>query len=373
VDSGKRDQSVERLLRQSRPSPQDAGVTEACLDAETAAAWVDGNLSGAALETAQSHLADCGRCQTVIGTLTRINAVVLPAERERASRRWLAWVVPLTAATAAVVLWVAVPRDKNDRVPPATEVRREAAEPKAQEPAPLDERAQGRTSGTMSGNRQGLAATKEAKGSNQPQGQTSEPRRDAERFEADSLKPQAGVIDGAITPSAQTAPTPGTPAAAPAPATAPALPLAAEKAVGFARKAESPSQAAGIEIVSPDASVRWRIAGSVVQRSTNGGSSWEALSIGIEAELTAGAAPSASVCWLVGRGGVVLVSTDSRSWRRVAFPEATDLSAIRATDARVASVSTADGRTFGTTDGGVTWVRRPNPPRSRDATAGSIP
>jgi len=43
----------------------------------------------------------------------------------------------------------------------------------------------------------------------------------------------------------------------------------------------------------------------------------------------------------------------------VAFPEVTDLSAIQATDARNASVSTADGRTFSTTDGGATWVRRP--------------
>ena len=66
-----------------------------------------------------------------------------------------------------------------------------------------------------------------------------------------------------------------------------------------------------------------------------------------------------SVCWLVGRGGVVLLSTDGRNWRRVAFPEATDLSAVQATDARAASVSSADGRTFSTTDGGVTWVRRP--------------
>ena len=39
------------------------------------------------------------------------------------------------------------------------------------------------------------------------------------------------------------------------------------------------------------------------------------------------------------------------------FPEITDLSAVRATDARAASVTTADGRTFGTTDGGSTWIR----------------
>ena len=82
------------------------------------------------------------------------------------------------------------------------------------------------------------------------------------------------------------------------------------------------------------------------------------MSTGVAAELTAGAAPSATVCWLVGRGGVVLLSTDGRTWRRVAFPEMTDLSAVFTVDAggNVASVTTVDGRTFVTTDGGATWV-----------------
>jgi len=41
----------------------------------------------------------------------------------------------------------------------------------------------------------------------------------------------------------------------------------------------------------------------------------------------------------------------------VTFPEIADLSAVRATDARSASVSSADGRTFTTSDGGMTWTR----------------
>jgi photosystem II stability/assembly factor-like uncharacterized protein len=105
--------------------------------------------------------------------------------------------------------------------------------------------------------------------------------------------------------------------------------------------------------------VRWRMAGFSVQRSTDGGANWETQSTGNAAELTAGAAPSAAVCWVVGRGGVVLLSVDGRSWRRLAFPEMTDLSTVRARDARSASVSTADGRTFSTTDAGATWAPRP--------------
>ena len=113
-----------------------------------------------------------------------------------------------------------------------------------------------------------------------------------------------------------------------------------------------------IEIASPDPAIRWRIgAGGSVQYSTNGGSTWEALSTGVSADLTAGASPSPSICWLVGRAGTVLLSTDGRRWQRVPFPEPADLVQVRATDAGTASVTTADGRTFSTTNGGRTWDR----------------
>ena len=73
--------------------------------------------------------------------------------------------------------------------------------------------------------------------------------------------------------------------------------------------------------------------------------------------LTAGASPAPSICWLVGRQGIVLLSTDGRTWRRVAFPETADLSSVRATDDKSATVNTSDGRAFRTTDGGRTWTR----------------
>ena len=82
--------------------------------------------------------------------------------------------------------------------------------------------------------------------------------------------------------------------------------------------------------------------------------------MGIAAELTAGVAPATTVCWLVGRNGAVLLTTDGQTWRRLPFPEITDLSAVRTVDAggHVASVSTTDGRTFVTTDAGATWSAR---------------
>jgi hypothetical protein len=115
---------------------------------------------------------------------------------------------------------------------------------------------------------------------------------------------------------------------------------------------------AGIEIVSPDARTRWRLAGPIVERSTDGGSTWNTVFTLAGAELTAGAAPSDSACWVVGRRGVVLRSTDGRTFSLVTSPAMADLSAVTATDARSASVSTIDGSTFSTTDGGATWRRQ---------------
>jgi photosystem II stability/assembly factor-like uncharacterized protein len=109
-------------------------------------------------------------------------------------------------------------------------------------------------------------------------------------------------------------------------------------------------------VQAADGSTRWRITepGSV-QRSNDAGASWETQSTGVFAVISNGAAPSASVCWLVGKAGVVLLSADGRSWRRVPFPQAVDLTSVVATDANTATVTAASGRKFTTSDGGKSW------------------
>jgi photosystem II stability/assembly factor-like uncharacterized protein len=85
------------------------------------------------------------------------------------------------------------------------------------------------------------------------------------------------------------------------------------------------------------------------------GSPWPPPPADVASQITAGSAPSADVCWIVGRAGTVLRSTDHQTWQRVNIPQAVDLSGVTATDARTATVMTADGRTFSTSDGGMTW------------------
>jgi hypothetical protein len=133
-----------------------------------------------------------------------------------------------------------------------------------------------------------------------------------------------------------------------------------------------------IEIRSPDPTYRWRILPATgMQRSTDGGTTWASVdpltsatranagaapptsanrgNSGATTVLTGGSSPSRDVCWLVGRAGVVLLSTNGATWQRRPFPETTDLTSVRASSATNAVVMTADGRQFLTIDGGATW------------------
>jgi photosystem II stability/assembly factor-like uncharacterized protein len=123
-----------------------------------------------------------------------------------------------------------------------------------------------------------------------------------------------------------------------------------------ARAASQTSAQPLVVVQARGGSTRWRItAPGSVQRSNDAGATWETQSTGGPTTISSGAAPSASVCWLVGKAGVVLLSADGRSWRRVPFPEPVDLASVVATDANTATVIAASGRRFTTTDGGKSW------------------
>ena len=104
-------------------------------------------------------------------------------------------------------------------------------------------------------------------------------------------------------------------AAAPSPGSASGGPVDARGGPGTQSANALAAASAGIEILSPDPAIRWRIAGAdraaFHRWRIDGGTR---LPIGATAELVAGAAPSTTVCWLVGRGGVVLRSTDGRTF-----------------------------------------------------------
>ena len=332
-----RDQSVDRVLRRTRASrsASDAGISDDCLDAETLAAWADGELPSNERAAAEQHAADCARCQAMLAALVRTTPETAPA-RPRWRLSGLGWLVPLAATAAAVGIWIAVP--ERPAPPPESAARpADAVSPLSAPPASSLSAPQALPVPPAS-----PAPTPSA------QPDTAERRARDSRADAraNQLSPPAAA---AVPPPAQTA--------------APAVqPSASPSSRAFERSAadslaELKDATAVVDIVSPDPTSRWRIAGGrSVERSSDGGATWQPQQPGATSDLVAGSSPSPTVCWLVGRAGLVLLTIDGRQWRRVVFPVPADLSAVSASDARTAVVTTSDGRTFRTSDAGQTWA-----------------
>src|SRR5262249_58698991 len=65
-----RDAMIDRLLA-GRATRSSGNSTDACLDADTLAAWADGALDAGALAAAEAHAADCARCQAMLAAMAR--------------------------------------------------------------------------------------------------------------------------------------------------------------------------------------------------------------------------------------------------------------------------------------------------------------
>jgi hypothetical protein len=270
-----------------------------CLDAETLAAWMDGGLSGTALEDVCAHVANCDRCQALLGAMGRTRAVV-PAQAPAHSRRWwLGWAVPALAAATAIAIWVAIPQQRQAAEAPAITATAPAT-PAVPAPTPT----------TIVEQQQRKPAA-----SPQPEPKAAAPSAQRPKPEARALKAPAASGD-----VAQSAPGSLNETVPFAPAAAPAARVQAAK-------------------VQPLCGAGW------TQPPTPNG-----------LQVAASSAPLMDVCWVAGQRGLVLRSTDRQTWQRINFPEMADLSAVTATDAQHAAVMTADGRTLSTADGGLTWA-----------------
>lgn len=304
---------MDPLLRRAARAGGDTPPPGTCLDAETLAAWADGGLPAAQRAIVEAHVADCDRCLAMAGAMATTSP---PAPVERPTWSPIRWLVPLTTAALAVTAWLVV----RPAEPPTiiTETESDAV--------------------TM------------AKPADAPPAAGNETRERAESRRADTSTTQK-----------KTAPTVAEPAAPPAAAAAPVPQAMAELKDEQPQMLARSAQLSGV-VLSPDPAVRWRLRGSVIERTTDGGASWVAQEHGVDTELLAGASPARDVAWIVGRRGTVLLTTDGMTWARLPFPEnAVDLVAISAQDAARAAITTSDGRTYVTSDGGRTWSLQEDP------------
>ncbi len=338
-----RDQSVEHVLRHVLSG--DGSVPQgACLDGETVAAWTTGSLRPDEVSAVEQHVADCARCQALMAAFVRTTPA--PPAPESLWKRWrIAWVVPVATAATAAALWVAlpgsgpIPLESQQRVAatPSEELR--AAAPTAAAPAAPAPSAASEPTTPPSARLQERA-------------RTTANNEVLERTDADLReRPAAADERAGFAPSIAAR----SEAAADLQATASA-PLAKEVEAPrafAARQAVSP-----LDIVAPGGSARWRITnGQRVEWSASNAGEWTPASIG-EGTFAAGSAPSPSVCWIVGRGGAIYLTTNGTRFVRIASPEMVDLVAITANDDRNAIVTAADGRAWATSDQGRTWISR---------------
>jgi photosystem II stability/assembly factor-like uncharacterized protein len=115
----------------------------------------------------------------------------------------------------------------------------------------------------------------------------------------------------------------------------------------------------GVVIVSAAEGYAWRVwPGGKIEYSFDSSRTWEVQNSGVTTDLTAGSAPSGKVCWVVGKAGTVLLTTDrGRHWKRLASPIKEDVGGVFAQDGKHASIWNASHKqSFGTNDGGVTWT-----------------
>jgi hypothetical protein len=109
---------------------------------------------------------------------------------------------------------------------------------------------------------------------------------------------------------------------------------------------------------SPDPNVQWRFgAGGLIEKSIDSGKSWKRQLSNVTDDLLAGVVPSEKVCWLAGKNGTVLLTTDGEHWTRLPFPSKIDLGGIASKDALHTLVwDTQNKVKFSTEDGGNTWT-----------------
>lgn len=116
------------------------------------------------------------------------------------------------------------------------------------------------------------------------------------------------------------------------------------------------SRARGTVIPTPDSLVKYRLAGGgFVERTTDGGATWNGQLVSQTARLIGGSAPSSKVCWIVGRDASIALTKNGTDWERINPPVQADFVAVTAKNDNTTTVTTVDGKKYTTTDRGKKW------------------
>jgi hypothetical protein len=392
-----RDPAFDRLIARSLEGEADVSG-RACPDADLLAAWFDRSLSASEAERIEAHASACAVCQQILADLARSEPpVVRAAPVPQPGRPWhwhWRWLVP--AVTVVVVVVVVGNRTLRAPQAPVTVVAREDAAVRGDQAPAMGADAVQTPAPQTATMPVGPAVAKDSAAPPAGVGQRNEQKRATAR--ADTNAPTGGSVGGILPPDAERR---AAPAAAPAmpPPLQQQAPPKSDEAVGYAAarmaaakpadarlraeesvvtavppgatpapavggaamnsvslKAESRAGLVPAVALSPRGQFAWRVGeGGRIDRSTDGGISWQAQASGITANLKGASAASDTACWAVGAAGAVLRTTDGTTWQRLESPTGADLVSVRALSRDAAIVKASDGSEYSTSDAGKTW------------------
>jgi hypothetical protein len=331
----------------ARTEHRETAPPDRCPDADVLAAYLDATLAPSERAAVEAHAADCSRCALQLGTIVRLEDE--SGHPQHAPRRhWLprlAWMVPVATAVLVAAIYVARPSD----VPPATNAggRDRVAAP-IDTPAPAAELNHASPPASASDSETAPSLARKATRPPLKAGPSAvleKPSRDTVRREQQRLEKSALEQDQ----FADRTPAPAAPVPAPSERRPPRT--------NAGGAASSMLDASPLLVVrSPDARVLWRVTGIHIERSADGGSRWTDEGPAAP-HVTAGAAPSADVCWLATESGTVLRRNEAGSWLDVSPPTRASIARIESTAVLGATVVYTDGTTQTTVDGGRTWTQ----------------
>lgn len=251
------------------------------VDAELLAAWSEGSLPKDQAAQVEAHLADCSSCQEMLAVFARTEpppAVPVPRVSGFSRTRWQwRWAIPIAAAATVAAIWVAIPEDERTAQlnPTVAPPLAEPAPPSAAADAAVPPQERKPIQKPVTPRRDALSRLENRAEQEAPAGKVEQFEKSAAKEQDQDLKAEAAQAPASV-----------------------ALPTA--------RQTVLLRQAA--EVVSPDPLVRWRIVPtSRLERSTNGGKTWDAVTLPPSITPTGITAPGANTA--------IVMASDGRQFR----------------------------------------------------------